>query len=618
MACFGHFRELNSLEQINFETFHVQYSWIPKKKAILERIKNHVEKSERVIIATDDDREGEAIGWHLCQVLNLNIDITDRIIFHEITHSAVNNAILHPRRIHMPTVYAQQARQILDIMIGYTISPVLQKSIKSEKPLSAGRCQTPALHMVYENEIKCRMSSVEQKYETFVYLTKKQLEFIKCDNEYSSLEMIDTYLIQEGQTIQFNITECQQMQKKYNPPKAHNTSSLQQAMRQSPKETMAVCQQLYEKGHITYMRTESREISNEFKEEQMYPFITEKYGERYVKTLRTTNKKNKTTMMMAHEAIRPTNIRNEHPPNISKKEQEVYDEIYKQSLMSVMSDSETNVIILISKGNTHCEYKYECETYEFKGWRIIENTHCKNEDKYEYCFNTFIRDNMNNVDWKMIYVRTQLDTGCQHYTEANLVQMLESAGIGRPSTFASLVDKIQMREYVKIQNIQAKEYMKKEWRVMQTNPSQIVENSIKSKYGEEKKKLILQPIGEQTNEYLYSNFDDLFRYEFTKEMEDKLDEISHNTCSYIDVCNEFCSKVRAYEQTENTNSTIEINVPTWKYKRSIISLKNGRYGMYAVWKKKNYSMRELGNRPIENIRLEEVIEIMERHLTKEK
>jgi DNA topoisomerase-1 len=323
------------------------------KKKQIELLRKAIKETDEVIIATDDDREGEAIAWHICQLFHLNIEKTKRILFHEITESALQKAIQHPITINMNIVYAQQARQILDLLVGFRISPILWKCISAQckKSLSAGRCQTPALKMVYDNYLDIQNTQERKVYNTTGYFTNMHLPF-ELSKQYESEEEMVEFL--EG-SCEFNHLYSVNVPISLlkSPPEPFTTSRLQQTasneLHFSPKETMKICQHLYEEGYITYMRTDSTKYSEEFIG-QIRQYILKKYDETYIhealdslsltnairekiveeltqsqtskKT--NTNKKSKTNtepIQSAHEAIRPTNISLfELPDNMDNKE----------------------------------------------------------------------------------------------------------------------------------------------------------------------------------------------------------------------------------------------------------------------------------------------------------
>ena len=314
IASFGHLQELKDLKQINLSTdFEPKYKPIASKKKNIQILQSFVKRAKEVILATDDDREGEAIAWHICQLCNLPVETTKRIVFHEITKSALERSLENVRIIDMKVVKAQQARQILDLIVGFKISPMLWQYVQQK--LSAGRCQTPALKIIYENHEKIQKEETNFLYTTTGYFTDKSIPF-KLDHEYNDVSLF----LEKCKTFHFKYSKKTPSQITKTQPQPLITSTLQQKANNlynmSPKETMSLAQKLYEEGYITYMRTDSTVYSKDFIKIQKR-FIETKWGHQYVNeniNLLCQNKK-KTNSQEAHEAIRPTNIQISSIPN---------------------------------------------------------------------------------------------------------------------------------------------------------------------------------------------------------------------------------------------------------------------------------------------------------------
>ena len=327
VASFGHIRKIeNGLKSIDYNNnFSVKFCAIPSKNKYISQLRKHIKNADEVILATDDDREGEAIAWHICKMFGLNVDTTKRIIFHEITKPAIQNAIKNPTVVNMDTVNAQLARQVLDLLVGYTISPILWKQIsrKSETSLSAGRCQTPALRLVYEQQQEINKSPGRKVYNTE---GKFLGESYTLNHNHANEEEMGDFLEASAEfEHKYNVTKPKNSTKM--APKPFTTSTLQQKASNefgySPKITMRLAQTLYEGGHITYMRTDSVKYCKEFTDKAK-GFITKKYGEDYVspyinsitigkeaeekKKKKSKKKKKDNNAQEAHESIRPTKI----------------------------------------------------------------------------------------------------------------------------------------------------------------------------------------------------------------------------------------------------------------------------------------------------------------------
>ena len=313
IASFGHICQLTNILVKN--NFHPEFKLLKMKGKNIKNLSDSVKKASEVILATDDDREGEAIAWHICRVTKLPIATTKRIIFHEITEKAIKQAVANPTIIDMKKVHAQLGRQVLDRLVGYTVSPTLWTSDKNNK-LSAGRCQTPALRIVYDNQLEIDNEPGKRVFETTGYFLKNNLEF-QLTKEFESEKKMDDFL---EETVNYNhkITEVPKIkQTEKKAPNPLTTSLLQQKasneLKFSPKLTMQVAQKLYEGGHITYMRTDNKRYSKEFVD-KCVKFIKQKWnvGENYIKkdldNIMLGNEKKEKGAQEAHEAIRPTNL----------------------------------------------------------------------------------------------------------------------------------------------------------------------------------------------------------------------------------------------------------------------------------------------------------------------
>jgi DNA topoisomerase-1 len=707
IASFGHLRNITGLDAINIQNgFETKYSIIQEELKLkqIEKIRSEITKADDVIIATDDDREGEAIGWHICDLFGLSVTNTKRIIFHEITESAIQSAISHPKRINMNLVHAQQARQILDLLVGYTISPILWNSI-SNTTLSAGRCQTPALRLVYENYLDIKQSPGKLVYDVNGYFTNLNLLF-ELNTQFEEQESVRDFLNQ-CKTWEFKSTVSQPKKTIKKSPEPFTTSSLQQMasneLHLSPKETMKYAQQLYENGYITYMRTDSKKYSQEFID-NVKKYITDSHGEQFIsqtidslivgnnkieevkKTQKTVAKKTVAEKkgipppQEAHEAIRPVNINKINIDNENKelhvKSIKLYNLIWKRTLESCMPSAQYNSITAKISAPMESEFLYKAEQPIFLGWQIVSFS--KKEDEltnknYQYIQN--MKQNI-NIAPKKIESKFTLNELKSHYTEARLVQLLEEKGIGRPSTFASLVDKIQERKYVLKQNITGKEIECIDFSL--TN-NEIVELVSKRQFGNEKNKLVIQPLGILVIEFLVNKFDLFFNYEYTKDMENYLDKIANENMEWTRICEDCNNNLTSVienlgdlkkfslkiddnhtliigkhgpvikyvddKKSKNKNKNKDVSfIPVkkdldieslklldkikledvidntqidkgalGKYKGQDLYVKKGKYGIYAQWGKETKSLKEeFGTTPLENIQYLDVIRFLDK------
>jgi DNA topoisomerase-1 len=559
LASFGHLRELPSLDSIDFhKNYHPTYKIIdqPLKKKQIITLRNAINESNEVILATDDDREGEAIAWHLCQLFDLSVERTKRIVFHEITESAVKRAIQNPRTIDMLLVEAQQCRQILDLIVGFKVSPILWKHIvrNAENSLSAGRCQTPALKLIYDNQQEIEKNPPIQIYQLIGYFTSKNLPFELNHSIENKDEIVTDFL---NDSIDFpHMYSCSTPTKGYKaPPEPFTTSRLQQVasneLHYSPKETMKLCQTLYEAGHITYMRTDSKVYSEPFLHSAK-TYIVKEYGEKYFlepgsnseKELKKPVKKDEKNLAQeAHEAIRPTHIEIKNFGEESKlgaKERKMYQLIWRNTMESCMTPASyfsvtaTITAPKIQGIDKPFKYTYSCEKIDFLGWKIVVKKPATT-DYFQYL--QTLGTSSISISYQKIIAKTSLKNQLLHYTEARLVQLLEEKGIGRPSTFSTLIDKIQERGYVKKQDVTGKSILCKDYEIL-AKDSEIYEIETTKEFGNEKNKLVIQPTGIIVLEFLMSHFNELFNYDYTRMMEEELDQISKGLKVGYEVCRE--------------------------------------------------------------------------------
>tara|TARA_X000000950_G_scaffold286880_1_gene397169 strand:- start:81 stop:2339 length:2259 start_codon:yes stop_codon:yes gene_type:complete len=662
VASFGHICEFkDGLKSID-KSYNPTFKICKKKMQYVGNIRRLMKKAKEVIIATDDDREGEAIGWHLCKVLKLDLKTTKRIIFHEITKKAIQTAIKNPTIINMKMVEAQQSRQMLDLIVGFKISPLLWANINKAKGLSAGRCQSPALRLIYENQKEIDELKQVFIYNVSGYFTDKKLEF-KLNFQYNDEDTMCDFL---GDSLdhehKYSISKPKQTIKK--SPLPFTTSSLQQKasneMRFSPKQTMKLAQTLYENGLITYMRTDSVIYSKEFLK-KAEKFITDKYGEKYYHFQEKKSKKMQNAQE-AHEAIRPTSIEKvELPINIDEKAVRLYNLIRRNTLESCMADAKLNVIeAKISAPEKHF-YKYRTELVVFPGWLIVSG-YDKTNPIYDYLLTI---ENGTILDYIRIYCKCSLKNGKLHYTEAALVKKLEKLGIGRPSTFSSIISKIQDKKYVEKKNIEGKVKKCNDFELI-SGEEEINEIEVERTFAAEKNKLVITPVGIIVIEFLLRTFESLFNYEYTSEMEKNLDMVSQGTMNYKKICkscdDEIALLSKDIKKTYGGDNSLHkfdehhswmiakygpvvkqtINSETkWlkvkkdltlaqvkkmkledvllpksqtssgakelgEYKGEMVFLREGKYGHYLNHTKKNYSAKGQ-----ENITLKEAIEIIE-------
>lgn len=524
-ATYGHLREIVNLKNINSK-YEIEFNIINEKKRQVDKLKKKINQSSEIILATDNDREGEGIAWHILDMFNLPIE-TKRITFNAITKNEILNALNNPKTINMNIVKSQQTRQILDLLVGYNISPILWKEISRTNNLSAGRCQTPALNILYENFIKNKHLSQELLYNTYGYFSKYNIKFTlnkQIDNDDEVLKLLSCCSKQN----EYNIFHEMKENVKKKSPLPFITSSLQQTCNSlyniSPKECMSICQKLYEGGHITYMRTDSYFISSNFRDE-CKQFVTSKYGEKYYNdNYKFINKKNS---QEAHEAIRPTNLLKE--PKLEGKQLKLYNLIKNQTLKSLMNEAIVNNYKFIININDIYNFSYICEDILFYGWMIVD----KKDDESTYLQYLL---NVKKITKNKICSESSFTNTSLHYTEARLIKELETKDIGRPSTFASIVEKLKERKYVNKENVEGNQISCNNYELTE---NKIVKKKIKKIIGAEKNKLVIQPLGIMVIESMMKNFNELFKYDFTEQMEKALDLIENGENTKYDTCKMF-------------------------------------------------------------------------------
>lgn len=523
----GHLRTLD-LKHIQIDDhFKPHFTILPRQHKQVSYLRDACKKAKQVLLATDDDREGEAIAWHVCVLCNLDINITPRIRFGEITKSALQKAIANPGLINMNIVYAQQCRQIIDILIGFKISPILWKEMNIFT-LSAGRCQTPTLCLVYDHDKEEDHS--EMGYEIHGLFESNQ--YILKHDLYSNISDVK-YFMQSSIHHKHIFHREKEVQFVYEAPKPFTTSRLQQKastlLHMTPKKTMSICQSLYENGYITYMRTDATFYSKEAVQ-QILSQICSLFGSNYVsnKTFKDQDG--------AHESIRPTNIEMKFlPDTCTADEKRLYLCIWKNTIQSCMTNA-TGVRIKCKISAPHELYYHSSfEKLVHFGWKIIDNEEI---NKSQISFESIKkREQECEIQYEKIWNNYKLKHTKPHYTEAKLVHEIEKKGIGRPSTYASLIEKNKERSYIVKTDIEGKSVEIESCILYkdETNIKTKTENVI---IGEEKNKLMITSLGKKVVEYTTMHFQELFSYSYTEQMERKLDDIVDQKSIWYEICQE--------------------------------------------------------------------------------
>jgi len=544
IASCGHFREIaNGLQGINHR-FEPTFTLMEEKKTNVTNMRKTAKSFQHVILATDDDREGEAIAWHICQVLSLPVETTPRIVFHEITKSALQNAVDHPRHIQMSIVKAQHARQVLDLMVGYRVSPFLWRVFfhSKTKSLSAGRCQTPTLRLVYDNSQHDR--TLDLKYKTRGH-PSIPLPLV-LNHEFDTLDQVREFL-RQSQTFSHRLTLLPSKQTVQDPPQPLTTSRLLQVasnvLHSTPKHTMQVCQTLYQQGLITYMRTDSATYATPFLH-TVAAYIRTTYGgseeEEYVNPHLSLLAN---TEAAAHEAIRVTDLNKTNVDDAST--QSMYKLIWRHTLESCMSPARYTVFP-VRVSSPQVDYHASIEIPVFLGWkRVKDNDSASSSSASAAATQLLLQARLyDNQPIPMQYIESRpvAHNTHAHYTEASLVKKLEEMGIGRPSTYATLVETIQDRGYVKKMNVEGQEQSITEFIWRNTEPTTIEETQKTQVFGQEANKLVIQPTGKASVEFLMQYFGELFAYDYTKRMELQLDEIARSSADVVQDGYDMCKQ----------------------------------------------------------------------------
>ena len=700
IASYGHFRDLDPKKlSVNLEErFEPEYIISDSKKNVVREFKTQMKKCQTVYLASDYDREGEAIAWHIKEVLKLKPESSKRIVFTEITKSAILNAVKSPTQIDTNMFYAQQARRVLDRIIGYLISPILWKQIQSSyqerKSLSAGRVQSVIVKLVIEREEEIKKFESSNYFKisgNFNYKKSNLYAELNKEKDFTSLEKTNKFL-ELCKEAEFYIDDIKTRKTKRQPPMPFITSSLQQEasnkLGMSPKDTMSIAQKLYEKGYITYMRTDSLVLSEEA-HQNIKDKVLQEFGEEYyLKNKKTVGggnkekekgkaKKSKAKAKTkeneekktqdAHEACRPTKFNKNsltEDESISYRENRLYKLIWNRTMMSQMKPVEcdiTSIKIKIKKDgkvNTyHFISKKEVITFlgylkvtEFQksGAEEVENE----EDNDDEPLQIEIKKGELVKYQNITAIEKMTRPPNAHFNEASLIKKLDELGIGRPSTYATMISNVQDRNYVEKKTVVGEEKKMKKL-VLQKN--KVKETEEKVKVGGEKDKLFPTNLGEIVNRFLLEHFSEILDYQYTAHVENQLDSVAQGILEWQDVIQETYEKIKPKLEEMNVSLTKEKDkyrrilgeepesgheLVTYigkfgplvqmkdleqdkvrfaplgdlkmeevtleqalklfkypfslgKYKKKDIMLSKGKYGIYLKYNKKNYSIGEL-------------------------
>ena len=674
-SCYGHIRDLakddKSIDKEN--GFLPSYIPSPDKKKVIKELQSLKKKSSKVYLATDDDREGEAIAWHLKEILKLDEDDYERIVFREITKKAVLNSLESPTKINMDLVNAQQARRVLDRLVGFEISPILWKKIK--RGLSAGRVQSVAVKFVVDRENEISIFSPESSFKTTAIFSINNDNFTaELSKRFSNKEESEKFLNECIDTT-FKVKDIEKKPSKRSPSSPFTTSTLQQeASRKigfSPSLTMSTAQRLYEAGHITYMRTDSVNLSDEALESSKTTIINN-FGNGYYK--RRVYKTKSDSAQEAHEAVRPTNFNNDNAGK-NDTEKKLYNLIWRRTLASQMSEAQfERTVVSISNGKTET-FKSSGEVMVFDGFLKLYNEKAENTKLLPKL------EKNSALSCIEILCKEVFTKHPPRYSEASLIKKMEDSGIGRPSTFAETIRKIKDREYVVKEERDGKIIKSKELRLLSNNISEEIKEE---KTGFEKNKIYPTNMGMFVTEFLNENFNSSFMdYSFTAKTENQLDQIAYKGRNWNDMIEEFYKifsklsknvpeeryqlekelgefdgkkmiarvakfgpviQIGEKEDSEegfpkyfnmsseqlirhiSINEALDIinqkkennSLPVFEYDKGSIELKNGRYGFYVRFNDKNYKIDKEKYPEPKKITKEDAIDIVNTPVEKSK
>ena len=621
MSSYGHIRDLKKKElSINEKTMEPDYEIPEEKKKLVTELKTNAKKAKKIWLASDEDREGEAISWHLCEVLGLDEEKTNRIVFHEITKQAILDAIKNPRHLDMNLVNAQQARRVLDRLVGFKLSPILWRKVKPA--LSAGRVQSVAVRLIVEREREIqKFQSVPYYRVTAIFAlisdsgnaTEVKAEL---DQRFNTHEEVEAFL-EKCKDAKFMVESVTKKPLKRSPAPPFTTSTLQQeAARKlgfTVVQTMMIAQKLYESGRITYMRTDSVNLStlcsNASKDE-----IIREYGKEYSQTraYHTSSK----GAQEAHEAIRPTYM-NEPTIEGTAQEKRLYELIWKRTIASQMADAQLEkTTISINIGNTSEKFVATGEVVSFDGFLKVYLESTDDEEHAEDSSHILpaLKEG-DELQRREILATEKYSLAPARYTEASLVKKLEDLGIGRPSTYAPTISTIQQREYVVKGDKKGEEHS---FTVDSLKGIKITQKTKKELTGSEKGKLLPTDIGIVVNDFLMDSFPNIMDYNFTANVEQKFDDIAEGKTEWIKWMKDFDKKfepeVKEVMNARSEHKAGERELGNDPKSGRPVFVKIGRFGPVvqigtAEDKDKPQFAQLPADKSIETITLEEALEL---------
>jgi DNA topoisomerase-1 len=586
-SCYGHIRDLEKDDMgIDIkDNYRPRYIVPADKEKVVNELKAIAKKSGEVWLATDEDREGEAISWHLCEVLGLDPGVTKRIVFHEITKSAIQRAVTQPRTVDMNLVNAQQARRVLDRIVGFELSPVLWRKMSMKNNLSAGRVQSVAVRIIAEREREINAFVPVSSFKIEALFTAKDMAgktvtFPAEGKKQSSADNAETFL-QSCVGATYTVSDIQVKPGKKTPAAPFTTSTLQQEASRKlgygVSRTMVLAQKLYESGKITYMRTDSVNLS-ELAMDQINQQVRSQFGERYIQARRYKNKNE--SAQEAHEAIRPTEMTNLTVEDADCRR--LYDLIWKRTMASQMADAElekTTAKIGISTNGE--ELTASGEVLKFDGFLKVYREDRDEDDIQEDESQEGMLPPLTvgqQLPLREMKAIERFTRPLPRYTEASLVKKLEELGIGRPSTYAPTISTILKRGYVEKRD---KEGVRRDLRVLLLKNDRIEKLQEQENTGAEKSKLFPTDLGLVVTDFLKQYFDDIMDYHFTARIEEEFDEVAQGKMVWSKMIDDFYNPFKkdvenTIENAERIRGERELGVDLPSGKKVIARM--GRYG----------------------------------------
>ncbi|MEY2587939.1 MAG: type topoisomerase [Bacteroidota bacterium] len=586
-SCYGHIRDLEKVEMgIDIKKgFKPSYIVPEAKEKVVKELKQLAKKSGEVWLATDEDREGEAISWHLCEVLGLDPATTKRIVFHEITKPAIKSAVEKPRTVNMNLVNAQQARRILDRIVGFELSPILWRKMSMKNNLSAGRVQSVAVRILVERERAINSFQALSSFKIEADFKAKDINgkpvTFKAEGSRKNNEQDAQKFLEGCVKATFKVDDIQKKPAKKSPAAPFTTSTMQQEASRKlgygVSKTMLLAQKLYEAGHITYMRTDSVSLS-ETAMQDISNQISTSYGKEFLQTRKFKNKNE--SAQEAHEAIRPTYM-DKTSVDIADG-QRLYDLIWKRTMASQMADAELEKTIAdISISTQQEKLKAEGEVMKFEGFLKVYNESKDEEDENDENTNEGMLPLLEvgqSLDLQSLTATERFTRPQPRYTEASLVKKLEELGIGRPSTYAPTISTILKRGYVEKRD---KEGVKRDYRILTLQNGKIDKKVDQENTGAEKGKLFPTDLGSVVTDFLIQYFTHVMDYGFTAKIENEFDEIAEGDQDWSKMLKEFYSPFKkdvdhTMEKAERISGERELGNDPVSGKRVIARM--GRYG----------------------------------------